>query len=184
MPDYFPLFNGANKRVFDATGAPVFARVRSGSIGVTMSATGAWTGSADGIPTGSVNGSLAVTFTRSSYGSFTPSATTGHWSSYLGKNSNDVDYWIILQLESLAFSYSGTEHKFVLAHAWRAWPSPDPNNTSGSILGTPTVNAYSRKSAEFYFPEGTYTPDWTVFTSSFGSRITLPGSLALTFTEA
>lgn len=183
MPTYHPLFDSNNRRVFNMSGLPVFARVRNGNVSVTLTATGSWTGTSDGIPNGSVNGSFSCVFTRSSYGTFTPSGTSGHWSSYLGKNSFNQDYWIILQLEALSFSYSTALHKFVLSHSWRAWPKNDPSDTSGSLLGTSTRQATSVKNSSLFVPEGSYVPNWTSYTNSYGSGITLPTSLSLTFNE-
>lgn len=182
MPDFLPLFDGSNRRVFDGSGKPVFARIRTGSIDVTITATGSWNGNYS-IPAGSVNGSFSASFARTSYGAFASPSLPGTWVNYLGKYQDTTDYWLILKLEYLAFGYSQAAQKFLLYHSWRCWPHTDPANTSGSPLGTNTRAAQSVKSSSLLFPEGAYAPDWTSYSDPDGCSIAFPATLSLVFTE-
>ena len=82
MSDYLPLFDSSYtpaRRVFNAAGAPVFARVRSGTVDIPFAITGTVVPDPDAIPypppAGSTTFSPTISLTRTAYESFTTASS-------------------------------------------------------------------------------------------------------------
>ena len=108
MPTYYPLFNSSfspARRVFNAAGAPVFARIRSGSATLTITISGSATSDSNVIG-GSMSHTFNYTLYRSSFQVF-DTASTIVWSDYVDIGMSDIYHtYLRLACESVSVIYS------------------------------------------------------------------------------
>ncbi len=186
MPDYYPLFDGTGKRVCNASGAPVFARVRAGSLSPAVSVY-AYCEEAPVIPgptapAGNTTLTVSPTLTRSSYTSFSAysNSTYTAWS-YIGTDGSGKLWYIRGIITNVEVSYSSGFRLYVRAGVQRG-----VKNTGGTIVMWDEMVAswsYLTKSSGVYVPDGDYTTAETTKTLDY-LGLTLNVPFAATFTES
>ena len=186
MPNYYPIFNSAGKRVFNSSGAPVFGYVRSGSVSFAISFTGANTNTEGYKPSPKyATVTSNVTLARTAYSAFTgfnPGASGWVRSSavYLGKDSvYNYDWYQSVTIEKVLVGYSGGFSLTVRCGIYRGYMY------SGSITWSDGgAHDFScSKSSAVYLPDGNYAVTAGHWTPVWGDG-TLSTPVSATFNES
>lgn len=189
MPDYFPLFDSTSgKRVFNATGMPVFARVRSGNAGVPITITSEITSAFfPGTPTGTSVVNNTFSLARISYGtfsSFSPSSTSEHiyQITNIGQDSGGTTWYLTATIFGLSLSYNATDNRMQFVVNFGVKMSTFPTYGVGGFQDNFSKTLY--KTSNVYFPEGDYTTPSPTGGTIDGMTATISIPSSVTFTEA
>jgi len=182
MPDFYPLFNSSHKLVFNQDGKPVFARVRNGTITLTLHVVGE--ALSDGYyPAGSTSYDFTCTLTRTAYKTFTSNRTSmvyGSWVN-IGKNYWNYDTYIRLGCEYISFIYMSASAGWRLSASIIFGRSTDQSSYYDSAYPT----FYWEKTSNLLVPDGDTTEKYTANPFTNGNmRVTAPSPVTLTFNES